>query len=141
MVFIALLQTPNSIRAIQILQNSSDQSLQLAEYPLPSPSASQVLIKVAAAGVNRPDLMQRLGFYPPPPGAPEILGLEIAGTVMDSGADVAGFKTGDKICALVSGGGYAEYCLAEADCCLPVPQNLSFVEAAGLPGNFFHCLE
>ena len=125
------------MRAIEIVTTAGGNQLQLAEFPPLSPAGHQVLIKAAAAGVNRPDLMQRQGLYPPPPGASAILGLEIAGTVMETGANVTAIKTGDKVCALVTGGGYAEYCLADAACCLPVPQNLNFVQAAALPETFF----
>jgi putative PIG3 family NAD(P)H quinone oxidoreductase len=125
------------MRAIEIATTPAGNELKLAEYSLPSPAEHQVLIKVAAAGVNRPDLMQRQGLYPPPPDASEILGLEIAGTVVETGSGVAEFKAGDKVCALVTGGGYAEYCLASAACCLPIPQGLGFVQAAALPETFF----
>jgi putative PIG3 family NAD(P)H quinone oxidoreductase len=97
----------------------------------------QVLIKVKAAGVNRPDLLQRQGVYPPPSGASPILGLEVAGTIIEIGNAVSHFKVGDQVCALVNGGGYAEYCLAYAECCLPIPQGFSFIEAAALPETFF----
>ena len=104
---------------------------------IPVPSASQVLIKVAAAGVNRPDVMQRLGLYPPLAGASDIPGLEVAGTVQTEGSDVSHVKQGDRVCALVTGGGYAEYCLASAAHCLPILENLSFIQAAALPETFF----
>ncbi|MDD1620341.1 MAG: NAD(P)H-quinone oxidoreductase [Methylococcaceae bacterium] len=125
------------MRAIEIVTTSAGNELRLAEIPRPSPAEHQVLIKVAAAGVNRPDLMQRQGVYPPPPGASEILGLEIAGIVVETGSGVTTLNTGDKVCALVNGGGYAEYCLACAACCLPVPRNFSFTQAAALPETFF----
>jgi putative PIG3 family NAD(P)H quinone oxidoreductase len=102
--------------------------LRVAEGPIPVPREGEVLIRVAAAGVNRPDLLQRQGKYPPPPGASPVLGLEVAGTV-------AG--TGEQVCALVSGGGYAEYCVAPAGQCLPIPAGLSMEEAAGIPETFF----
>jgi NADPH2:quinone reductase len=121
------------MRVIKIV----DGALKPSERPLPQPSANQVLIKVAAAGVNRPDVMQRKGLYPAPIGASDIPGLEIAGTIMASGANVNHLKPGDSVCALVTGGGYAEYCLASAALCLPVPENLSFIQAAGLPETFF----
>ena len=105
--------------------------------PVPTPGAGEVLIKVAYAGVNRPDVMQRRGLYPPPPGASPILGLEIAGQVAARGADVAGIGEGEAVCALVAGGGYAEYCTAPALQCLPVPKGLSLCEAAALPETFF----
>ncbi len=125
------------MRAIEIVTTSAGNELKLAEIPKPSPAEHQVLIKVAAAGINRPDLMQRQGLYPPPPGASEILGLEIAGTVVETGSGVADLKLGDKVCALLTGGGYAEYCLASAACCLQIPQGYSFVQAAALPETFF----
>jgi len=125
------------MRGIKIFSNSLDTPLQWVEFPEPIPAAHQVLIKVAAAGVNRPDLLQRQGLYPPPTGASEILGLEVAGTVVATGENVTNLNTGDKVCALVSGGGYAEYCVAEAVCCLPIPSQLSFVQAAALPEAYF----
>jgi NADPH:quinone reductase len=104
---------------------------------IPTPSANQVLIKIEAAGVNRPDVMQRKGFYPPPPGASDIPGMEIAGTVAATGGAVTQLKPGDSVCALVTGGGYAEYCLASAALCLSIPESLSFVQAAAIPETFF----
>jgi putative PIG3 family NAD(P)H quinone oxidoreductase len=125
------------MKAIEIITHAPDNSLALADFPIPSPAENQVLIKVAAAGVNRPDLMQRQGLYPPPAGASPILGLEVAGTIVETGAKVMPFKTGDQVCALLTGGGYAEYCLADAGCCLPIPKGLNFVQAAVLPETFF----
>jgi putative PIG3 family NAD(P)H quinone oxidoreductase len=115
----------------------ADDALQPSQRPIPAPSANEVLIEVAAAGVNRPDVMQRKGLYPPPPGASDIPGLEIAGTIVALGPHVAHLKAGDHVCALVTGGGYAEYCLASADLCLPIPKDLSLIEAAALPETFF----
>ncbi len=112
-------------------------ALKVTERPIPAPADYQVLIKTAAAGVNRPDIMQRKGLYPPPPGASDIPGLEIAGTVVATGAAVSNLKSGDTVCALVTGGGYAEYCLASAPLCLSVPEGMSFVQAAGIPEAFF----
>lgn len=103
----------------------------------PQPASGELLIRVAAAGVNRPDCLQRRGLYPPPPGAPDIPGLEVAGIVAGMGKDVSGWKTGDRVCALLAGGGYAEYCVAPAPQCLPVPATMSLVEAAALPETFF----
>ena len=111
-------------------------SLAIVERPVPQPGAGEVLIKVAAAGVNRPDILQRKGMYPPPPGAPDILGLEVAGEVVAAGAR-AGQLLGQKVCALVAGGGYAEYCVAPAGTCLPVPRALSPVDAAAMPETLF----
>ncbi|MBM4207583.1 MAG: NAD(P)H-quinone oxidoreductase [Gammaproteobacteria bacterium] len=108
-----------------------------AERPIPIPKADQVLIKVEAAGVNRPDVMQRQGLYPPPPGASDIPGLEIAGTIVAIGANVKHVKINDNVCALVTGGGYAEFCVATAALCLPIPQPLSLIEAAGIPETFY----
>jgi putative PIG3 family NAD(P)H quinone oxidoreductase len=113
------------------------EKLVLEEAPLPLPGRGEVLIKVAAAGVNRPDVMQRLGKYPPPPGAPETLGLEVAGEVIQIGDDVDPTLSGMPVCALVAGGGYAEYVVAPVGQCLPVPACLSMVEAAALPETLF----
>ncbi|HEY2906922.1 MAG TPA: NAD(P)H-quinone oxidoreductase [Vicinamibacterales bacterium] len=123
--------------AIEIRKPGGPEVLVAAERPTPAPRAGEVLIKVAGAGVNRPDLMQRLGKYPPPPGASDIPGLEVAGTVDALGPDVDAFEAGDRVCALVAGGGYAEYCVAPAPQCLPVPQGISLVEAAAMPETFF----
>lgn len=123
--------------AIEISQPGGPEVLTPVERPQPSPAAGEVLIKVAAAGVNRPDVMQRQGKYPPPPGASDIPGLEIAGTVAEVGAAVSSWHVGDDVCALVAGGGYAEYCVAPAPQCLPVPQGLTPVEAAAIPETFF----
>lgn len=112
--------------------------MQLADRPKPLIAPDEVLIKVIAAGINRPDVFQRKGNYPPPAGAPaDIPGLEIAGVVAEVGAAVTRWKTGDKVCALVTGGGYAEYCKAPQGQCLPIPSNLSYPEAASLPETFF----
>lgn len=111
--------------------------LGVGQREIPKPKSGQVLIKVVASGVNRPDVMQRKGLYPPPPGASDIPGLEIAGLVAKTADPDSPLKIGDKVCALVTGGGYAEYCLAEAGLCLPIPGNLTFIEAAGLPETFF----
>lgn len=123
--------------AIEITESGTPDVLKPTERPVPTPSAGQVLIKVAAAGINRPDIMQRRGLYPPPPGASDIPGLEIAGTIVAIGENPTHLKEGDPVCALVTGGGYAEYCLASADLCLPVPKNMSLTEAAALPETFF----
>lgn len=112
-------------------------ALKPVQRAVPTPAARQVLIKVAAAGVNRPDVMQRKGLYPPPPGASDIPGLELAGTVQAVGDSVNSLKPGEKVCALVTGGAYAEYCLASAALCLPIPEGLSFIQAAALPETFF----
>ncbi|HEY0846040.1 MAG TPA: NAD(P)H-quinone oxidoreductase [Noviherbaspirillum sp.] len=103
----------------------------------PQPRSGEVLIEVHTAGINRPDVLQRSGVYPPPPGASPVLGLEVAGTIVDIADDVSGWKIGDRVCALTPGGGYAEYCTAPARNCLPIPGGLSMVEAAALPENYF----
>ncbi len=112
----------------------------MTERPVPVPGAGEVLIQVAASGVNRPDVFQRKGNYPPPPGASDIPGLEVGGRLIDgdlSGENPFGLKRGDEVCALLTGGGYAEYAVAPLVQCLPLPQGFSVVEAAGLPENFF----
>jgi len=111
--------------------------LRLTTRPMPQPGDGEVLIRVAAAGVNRPDVVQRQGHYPPPPGASDLPGLEVAGTVTALGPDVTGVSVGDEVTALLSGGGYAEYAVAAAPLCLPIPAGLSMVEAAALPENYF----
>jgi NADPH2:quinone reductase len=128
---------PAEMAAIEILQPGGAEVLQLRRRSVPWPGPGEVLVRVAAAGINRPDVMQRRGLYPPPPGASDIPGLEIAGEVVTVGEGVAGPIPGDKVCALVAGGGYAEYCTAAAPLCLPVPKRLSPVEAAALPETFF----
>ncbi|MGZ0080653.1 NAD(P)H-quinone oxidoreductase [Methylomonas sp. Kb3] len=125
------------MRAIEIYRSSELTDLIVADQALPSPAPHQVLIKVVAAGVNRPDLMQRKGLYPPPPGASPVLGLEVAGTITKLGSQVKHLKIGEPVCALLTGGGYAEYSLASACCCLPIPQGFSFIQAAALPETFF----
>lgn len=111
--------------------------LELQTMATPQPNADDVLIRVYAAGINRPDILQRQGIYPPPADASPILGLEVAGEIIACGANVRRWKLGDKICALVNGGGYAEYAIAPADQCLPIPQGFSYVQAAALPETFF----
>jgi NADPH:quinone reductase len=126
------------MKAVVITQPGGPEVLQIAERPIPTYSPDEVLVKVYAAGINRPDVFQRKGNYPPPPGAsPDIPGLEIAGVITETGANVTRWKIGDKVCALVIGGGYAEYCTVPQGQCLPVPGNLSFTEAASLPETFF----
>ena len=128
---------PERMRFIEMTGTGGPEVLTLAEGPVPQPGAGEVLIRVAAAGVNRPDVLQRSGSYPPPPGASPVLGLEVSGTIAALRAGAARWKEGDEICALVPGGGYAEYCVAPAAHCLPVPRGLGLVEAAGLPETFF----
>jgi putative PIG3 family NAD(P)H quinone oxidoreductase len=125
------------MKAIDPAEPGGPEVLMAVERPVPIPGPGELLIRVAAAGVNRPDVMQRKGLYPPPPGAPSIPGLEIAGTVSALGVGVDPALLGQPMCALVSGGGYAEYCLAPAGQCLPVPQSLSMVEAAAIPETLF----
>jgi putative PIG3 family NAD(P)H quinone oxidoreductase len=125
------------MKAIDPAEPGGPEVLMAVERPVPNPGPGELLIRVAAAGVNRPDVMQRKGLYPPPPGAPAIPGLEIAGTVSALGEGVDPALLGQPMCALVSGGGYAEYCLAPAGQCLPVPQSLSMVEAAAIPETLF----
>src|SRR5512140_1626754 len=127
---------PARMTAIAIRSPGGPEVLVPEERPVPTPSAGEILVKVAAAGVNRPDVMQRKGLYPPPPGAPDIPGLEIAGEIVVLGANVRRWKTGDRVMALVSGGGYAEYCLAHESHALPV-SGLSIVEAGAIPETFF----
>jgi NADPH2:quinone reductase len=119
------------MRAIEIAAPGAPDVLSLVERPVPEPRAGEVLVRVAAAGVNRPDIMQRQGKYPPPPGASDIPGLEVAGEI------VSGPHEGDQVCALVSGGGYAEYCAVPAVQCLRIPKGLSLNDAAALPETFF----
>ena len=123
--------------AIEIREPGEPDVLVPAERPRPVPAAGEVLIKVSAAGVNRPDVMQRRGQYPPPPGSSDIPGLEVAGVIEQIGDDVHGWREGDRVCALVAGGGYAEYCAAPSPQCLPVPRVLDFAAAAAIPETFF----
>ena len=123
--------------AIEIREPGEPEVLVPVERPTPVPGSGEVLIKVAAAGVNRPDVMQRRGRYPPPPGAPDIPGLEVAGTIDAIGSNVDELRVGDAVCALVAGGGYAEYCVAPAPQCLPAPRGLDLVSAAAIPETFF----
>jgi NADPH2:quinone reductase len=124
-------------RAVKYVEVAASHSLGIADGPAPQPGRNEVLIRVAAAGVNRPDVMQRLGKYPPPPGASPILGLEVAGEIAEVGPETERWKVGDSVCALVAGGGYAEFCVAPGPQCLPIPAGLSMIEAAAIPENFF----
>lgn len=121
------------MRAVEISHPGGPEVLVPAQRPTPEPGPGEVLIKVTAAGINRPDVFQRQGNYAPPPGASDLPGLEVAGEIVAGDAAAGGFKVGDKVCALVAGGGYAEYCVAPALQCLPIPKGLSDIEAAGLP--------
>lgn len=123
--------------AVEIREPGGPEVLQRVRRPVPEPGADEVLIRVIAAGANRPDLMQRQGRYPPPPGASDIPGLEVAGEVAARGGAVISPPVGMRVCALVTGGGYAEYCTAAAPLCLPIPQRLDPIEAASLPETFF----
>jgi NADPH2:quinone reductase len=125
------------MRVIEIREPGEPEVLVTGTRPTPQPAADEVLIKVAAAGVNRPDCLQRRGLYPPPTGASDIPGLEVAGIIVATGTQVTEFKPGDRVCALLAGGGYAEYCVAPSVQCLPVPENVSLTEAAAIPETFF----
>jgi NADPH2:quinone reductase len=128
---------PTMMQAISIAEPGGPSVLRAIDLPVPRPGPSEVLIRVAAAGVNRPDVLQRLGRYPVPPGASPLPGLEVAGEVVAAGAEVERWETGDAVMALTHGGGYAEFCVADAGHCLPVPSRLSLVEAAAIPETFF----
>jgi len=129
--------TPTSMRHIAVAQPGPPDVMRLAEGPVPTPRADEVLIEVAYAGVNRPDCAQRAGTYPPPPDASPVLGLEVAGRIVARGAEASGWNIGDKVCALTPGGGYAEYCTTPAAWCLPIPRGFSLEQAAGLPENYY----
>ncbi len=124
---------PQTMRAVEITQPGGPEVLVPTTRPVPQPAAGEVLIRVAVAGVNRPDVVQRQGLYPPPPGASDLPGLEVAGTIAAIGPDVTGWQVGDTVCALLGGGGYAEYATAPVGQCLPVPEGLDMVQAAALP--------
>ena len=128
---------PKSIQAVEISKPGGPEVLRPVERPLPEPGPGDVLIKVAAVGVNGPDLMQRKGLYPPPAGAPDLLGLEVSGEIAATGPQVRRWSVGDTVTALTNGGGYAEYCTVDAQHCLPVPKGVSLRDAAGLPETFF----
>ena len=128
------------MKTIEITGYGASDVLRLGERPMPVAGAGELLIRVTASGVNRPDVLQRQGHYPVPPGASDILGLEVAGSIAQGDAAelaAAGFQLGDRVCALVAGGGYAEYCVAPIGQCLPVPDGLTDIEAASLPETFF----
>tara|TARA_B100000945_G_scaffold316353_1_gene317118 strand:- start:933 stop:1940 length:1008 start_codon:yes stop_codon:yes gene_type:complete len=128
---------PESMNYIQIEKHGDPDVLKLRSQSVPEPDLNEVLMRVEAAGVNRPDIMQRKGLYPPPPGATNVLGLEVSGTVVKKGKNVTEPEVGSQVCALLSCGGYAEYCLASASNCLPVPKKISLRHAAGIPETFF----
>ncbi|WP_349368007.1 NAD(P)H-quinone oxidoreductase [Salinarimonas sp.] len=128
---------PQTMRAVIAEGGGGPEVLTLVERPVPTPGPGEILVKVAAAGINRPDVIQREGNYPPPPGAPNVLGLEIAGTVVARGAGATRYAEGETVMALVPGGGYADYCLAHEDNTLPAPTGLSMVEAGAIPETYF----
>lgn len=125
------------MRAIEIREPGAPEVLVPTERPMPEPGPREVLIKVQAAGINRPDVFQRQGNYAPPPGASDIPGLEVAGEIVSGDVADSGFRIGDAVCALVAGGGYAEYCVAPIEQCMAIPTGLSMIEAAGLPETYF----
>ncbi|MEX2318653.1 MAG: alcohol dehydrogenase catalytic domain-containing protein, partial [Bauldia sp.] len=128
---------PATMTAIVARASGGPEVLVPGERPVPVPGEREVLVRVRAAGVNRPDVMQRKGQYPPPPGASDIIGLEIAGEVAAQGPNASLFAIGDRVTALVPGGGYAEYCTVHETNALPIPEGFSFVEAAAIPETFF----
>lgn len=132
-----VISLPASMTAIAISAPGGPEVLVPAQRPVPQPGPDEVLIRVAAAGVNRPDVLQRMGYYPPPPGASDLPGLEIAGTIVAVGPGCDAELLGQAVCALVAGGGYAEYCVAPAGSCLPVPKGFAMAEAAALPETIF----
>ena len=128
---------PTSMTVIEITEPGAPKVLKPATRNVPSQADHEILIKVAAVGVNGPDLVQRRGHYPPPKGATDLLGLEVSGEVVATGKDVSNWSVGDQVCGLTNGGGYAEYVPADATHCLPIPKGLSLTEAASLPETFF----
>jgi NADPH:quinone reductase len=128
---------PSAMRYIAVTGPGAPEVMTLGTTELPSPAADEVLVRVMAAGVNRPDVLQRKGLYPPPPGASPVLGLEIAGEIVAVGPEATGFEPGDRVCALANGGGYAEYCAVPASQCLPWPAGYDAIRAAALPETFF----
>src|SRR5262245_4647352 len=128
---------PATMKAIEITTPGGPEALKITERPVPQPGKGEILIEVHAAGINRPDVLQRMGKYEPPPGTTDIPGLEAAGIVAALGEGASGFKIGDKVCALLAGGGYAEYVAVPAAQALPIPGDLSMVEAACVPETFF----
>ena len=131
------MSVPLEMTVIEIAAPGGPEQLKPNKRPVPQPGDQEVLVRVAAAGVNRPDVMQRQGRYPPPPGASDLPGLEVAGEIAALGPNVSGLSVGDKVTALLAGGGYAEYAIAAAPLCLPVPSGISMVEAAAIPETFF----
>jgi NADPH:quinone reductase len=131
------MSVPEYMTAMEIAQPGGPEMLRPVLRPTPKPGPDEVLIEVTAAGINRPDVLQRLGKYDPPPGTTDIPGLEVSGRIVALGAGVSGWEKGDRVCALLAGGGYAEYCVAPASQCLPIPDGLKLVEAAVVPETFF----
>lgn len=130
-------QLPATMKAVETTAPGGPEVLKLGERPVPQPGAGEILIKVAAAGVNGPDMMQRKGLYPAPAGASDLLGLEVSGEVVAKGEGVQRWSVGDKVTGLTNGGGYAEYVCVDASHCLPIPQGVSLIDAAGLPETYF----
>jgi putative PIG3 family NAD(P)H quinone oxidoreductase len=130
-------EMPSQMQVVEISAPGGPEVLRIATRPLPQPKTGEVLIKVAAAGVNGPDLMQRKGLYPPPAGAPDLLGLEVSGAIAALGDQVRRWSVGDKVTALTNGGGYAEYCAVDARHCLPIPKGIELRDAGSLPETFF----
>src|SRR6201996_1320588 len=127
---------PKEMSVVEIASPGGPEQLKSAHRPLPTPGPGEVLVRVAASGVNRPDVMQRQGRYPPPPGASDLPGMEIAGEVVALGAGVESPKIGDNVTSLLAGGGYAAYALAPAPLCMPLPKGFGMVEAAAIPETF-----
>jgi NADPH:quinone reductase len=136
-MLVSMMPIPQQMKVVDIREPGGPEVLVCVDRPVPSVGPTQVLIKVAAAGINRPDLLQRRGRYPPPPGAPTSPGLEVAGVVVAIGTDVRELALGDRVCALLQGGGYAEYCAVDARQVLPIPGKLTMIEAASLPEAYF----
>lgn len=130
-------RVPETMTCIEITEPGGPEVLKPTTRPVPKPGPGEVLLRVAAAGINGPDIYQRKGLYPAPPGVTDIMGLEVSGTVVATGDDVDQWRNGDVVCALTAGGGYAEYCVAPAPQCLPIPNGLDMVQAAALPETFF----
>lgn len=130
-------KVPSTMNVVEMTGPGGPEVLKAGQRPVPTPKPGEVLIKVAAAGVNGPDLMQRKGLYPPPAGAPDLLGLEVSGEIVATGSQVQRWKPGDRVTALTNGGGYAEYCPVDAEHCLPIPNGIDLIDAAGLPETFF----
>jgi putative PIG3 family NAD(P)H quinone oxidoreductase len=128
---------PKMMKVVEMAAPGGPEVLKLAERPVPAPNPNEVLVKVLAAGVNGPDLMQRKGLYPPPPGASDLLGLEVSGEVVAVGASVKRWTVGDKLAGLTNGGGYAEFCVIDAEHCLPIPAGVTVRDAGGLPETYF----